>query len=380
MKRRANGEGSISQLRDGRWRGSIMVRDHDGRRVRKYVYGRTQAEAIEKLQEFRERNRRGQVGHGHPTVREVLDTWLHVNERRQGVRAKDLNADYHEKLVARIGDVRIDRLTAARVEDAIADVKEEAAAHPASRGRGGVHTANKVLGFLKSALDHVVRVGLLPANPAASVVTYRSTPTGRRQLWTNDETKRFLKATDCHRLSALFYLAIGTGMRSGELLALQWHSITSDSVIVAQGVTRTRAKTEIGPTKTTTSNRRIRIDHQLMEKLEGHRARQAEERELLGLPMTDDTFVFTNQDGAFLSAQAKYHVWRKLLESAQVPRITFHDLRHLHASMLIAANVPITVISARLGHATPATTLKIYAHEIRDHQQAGALSLDELLN
>jgi integrase len=143
-------------------------------------------------------------------------------------------------------------------------------------------------------------------------------------------------------------------MRRGEIVGLKWSDL--DRAASRLSISRTLQNVGGRPVefgvKTRTSRRTVDLDHDTMRHLERWRRRLR----LEGLPHGPDDWMFCNARGRFLNPESISQLFDRIVRRAELPRIRFHDLRHTHASLLVAAGVPIKVVSERLGHAHPAFT------------------------
>ena len=169
-----------------------------------------------------------------------------------------------------------------------------------------------------------------------------------------------------------YRVAVGLGMRQGELLGLSWNAVDFE----AQTITVRRALYRYGGAyhhhepKTQKSRRVIAVPEALMDGLRQHRTRQLEERLRLRPAGTGNDFdlVFVRPDGLPLSNGTLIKQFRRLLTQSGLPRCRFHDLRHSAASFMLAEGVAMRVISEVLGHADSAITSRVYAHVASDLQ------------
>lgn len=245
-------------------------------------------------------------------------------------------------------------------------------------GQGGLsaRTTRYVFTILRAALSDAVKQGRLTMNP-----TDRSTPPSpsearppEMQAWTAAELGRFLRWADAYDrdLAMGWRLLAATGMRRGEALALRWRDVDLDAGRVAVrrsvGVVKNKGAGEQlteGPTKTGQS-RVVDLDAGTVASLRAYRAARGS----LALELVrDSTLVLSNLDGThrhperfsrrFAGQVARA---RKVLGEDQLPTIRLHDLRHTHATLLLADGVPVKVVSERLGHASATITLTVYQH------------------
>jgi integrase len=184
-------------------------------------------------------------------------------------------------------------------------------------------------------------------------------------------------------LADVWRLAIYTGMRRGELLALKWSDLDLDSgaLFVQRALSRGMTpRLEEGEPKSRSGRRRIALSASVVESLKRHRVRQFEHRLATGDAYEDRGSVFANETGGHLHPNVLYRRYSALIARADVPVIRFHDLRHTSATLLLAEGVHGKIVQERLGHATIAMTLDLYSHVTADMQKEAADRLDNLLD
>lgn len=181
------------------------------------------------------------------------------------------------------------------------------------------------------------------------------------------------------RLGTVAMVSLFTGMRLGEVLALRWSRVDLDRKIirVREALEQTKAHgIRFKPPKSKAGRREITLPDALVEALRAHRTAALELRLQLGAGrLPDDALLFATIDGAPLSPNAVSAAWADFH-----PDVTFHALRHTHASQLIDAGVDIVTISRRLGHAKPDITLRIYAHMFRKDDSKAAAAINAALH
>ena len=195
-----------------------------------------------------------------------------------------------------------------------------------------------------------------------------------------EQARALLVAARGDRLEALYVLALTTGMRQGELLALRWRDVDLErgtlSVTGTLGWSKGAGLT-ISEPKTARSRRQLQLAAMAVTALRQHRASQA--AEILAAVTWDQAadLVFLNQAGRPMQAS---NLLRRsffpLLASAGLPRIRFHDLRHTAATLLLARGVHPKIASEMLGHATVAFTLDVYSHVTETLQREAARTMD----
>jgi integrase len=173
-----------------------------------------------------------------------------------------------------------------------------------------------------------------------------------------------------------------TGLRRSELIASKWKEVDIElaCIYVAHSLHRLDDGTIIiKEPKTSRSRRPVDLPPSLVTLLRQHRADQEVERLLLGRTLTEDDFLFCRADGSPLNPNTVTHTFAKVAARAGLPHLRLHDLRHIHATMLLKAGVHPRVVQERLGHSSIATTLDIYSHTVPGLQKAAAEQLDALL-
>ncbi len=250
-------------------------------------------------------------------------------------------------------------------------------------GKGGL-SAQTVLHhhrLLSQALSHAVKQGLLVRNVAEAVVPPRP---GRSQMATlfPEDVSRFLGAARRTPYYVLFYAALYTGMRRGELLGLRWHDIDLGraSISVVQTLYRlSGGEYLIKEPKSPHSRRSVALSPSLAELLRQYHAEQEAQKALLGKTLAGDDLVFAHPDGSPLDPSTITHAFGKLIHKAGLPHVRFHDLRHTHATLMLKAGVRPKIVSEWLGLANIGITLDTYSHVVPGLQEAASLRFDTLL-
>jgi integrase len=177
--------------------------------------------------------------------------------------------------------------------------------------------------------------------------------------------RRRLDAAKGDRLEAHYVLAVHTSMGRWELLGLKWAEVDLENATVR--VCRTLTRTDnghrlaLGESKTRNSRRTVRLTQWAVEALRSHRARQAEEKLRFGGLYQD--LVFASEGGGLINlSNLRQRSFAPLLDHAGLPQITFHDLRHICASLLFQRSVHPTFVQELLGHASVAIILDTYSH------------------
>ncbi|MDT3681202.1 MAG: site-specific integrase [Truepera sp.] len=369
-RRRAKGDGSITRRKNGLWQAATTIGyDENGKQLRKTVYGKTKEEVRKKLEDLRQQASSTGIPIEDPTLGAYLERWLTEKARQVKPRTVESYRYTVEKYIApKLGRVRLGKLTPLRIQAALGEIADEVSPH----------TSNYCRSTLRTALDQAVKWQLLPRNPAAAVDTVRAEKR-EMTLWTTEQVGRILAHSERHRLHALFYLAITSGLRIGELLALTWSDLKGSTLHVRRNLTKQDGRLTLASTKTTKGQRLVALAADTLEVLAEHRQRQDAELELAGEGWANPGHMFTTEIGTFLDQRNVLRVWHRLQDQAGVPRARLHDARHLHVSLLVRHGLDASTIADRVGHTNPAFTLRQYTHLFEEQRLAAAVPLAKLL-
>jgi integrase len=318
-----------------------------------------------------------------PTLAAWLEAW---NERRRDqLRPHSRKTDAsmtRNYVLPHLGDLRLDELDRRTLERTYARLLA-AGGH---RGRAlSPKTVRNVHVMLKTALKDACQAGLLEANPAEKARPPRLDPAAVElradpRVWTGEEAAAFLRSVDDHPWRALWHLAIGTGARRGELVGLRWVDVRLEDaeVRIRRSLSVVNGEVALLPTKTARP-RVLCIADSVVDAMSRHR--DEHERKRVSAPTWRQRWdlVFTDDTGGHVPPAAVSRVWRRLLADVAVPNLRFHDLRHTHASLLLALGVPMKVVSERLGHSTIRMTLDTYAHLLPGQDADAAARFERLL-
>ena len=369
-KRRANGEGSIYKRSDGRWVGSVSL--DNGRR--QHLYGATRQEVSRKLNAALKARQDGLPVLGErQTVGQFLQSWLETT--KAAVRPRTwVRYEQYVRLhaIPGIGRVALTKLTPQHLQRLYTS-RLEAGLSPTSVAH--LHTV------LHGALSQATKWGLTSRN-VASLVTPPRIQHRQMVTFSEEQARTFLDAARGDRLEALYVLAVTTGMRQGELLALRWPDVDlgGGTVQVKATLQKTRDGFTFAEPKTARSRRQVALTDAAIASLREHRARQSAERLWLGTAWEDNDLVFANQVGRPIEATNLLdRSFRPLLARAGLPRVRFHDLRHTAATLLLGQGMHPKIVSDMLGHATIAVTLDLYSHTTPAMHRQAALAMDAIL-
>jgi len=390
--------------------------------------------------ETRRRFKTGQSLNSKVTVAEWLDTWLAGRKRLRRGGAKRYECDIRVHLKPHLGHLRLDKLRVHHIDsmfDAInernIEVQEQNAqrrvvrdelkstpnkgaenrarrlwlqaqlnAMPPFRRETGLNTQPHIRDTLRAALNVAIAQQVMPAfNPAAHVELLpgtkpkalvwtderiaRWTETGEKpspvMVWTPEQTGTFLDFVEHDRLYTLWRLIAFRGSRRGEGCGVRWedHSAKARSLAIATQLVQDGWEVFEGAPKTDSGIRLVALDEETNQDLLAHKARQQREREAWGEGWQDTGRIFTQEDGSLLHPGKVSDLFARLVEAASLPPIRLHDLRHVAATLMLAAGVDIKVVSETLGHSDTRITRDTYQSVLDDLARDAAEKVVQLV-
>ena len=308
-----------------------------------------------------------------PTVAEFLDYWLHqsVKPRLRPLTFAGYEVNVRRHLAPLLGKIRLDRLTPQDVQEMM---NRRLADGLSAKSVAYMHQV------LRTALELARRWEVIDRNVASLVDPPRRMRPKINPL-TPDQAKRFLVSVRGHRLEALFSVALAMGLRQGEALGLRWEDVdTTQGVLwVRNQLQRIDGRLTLVEPKTERSRRTLVVPPTIIQNLREHQARQVAEKLWAGSKWIDSGFVFTNRAGGPLQARRVIDEFHKVLKTAGLQRIRFHDLRHSCATLLLVQEVPDRVVMQILGHSDISMTQE-YIHVIPELQRKAARQMESLIS
>ena len=311
---------------------------------------------------------------GKTTLAEYLKRWLQdcclSNLAARTVEGYESIVRCH--LIPPLGQVHLTQLKPEHIQHVYS---EKLAAGLSHRTIRYIHVT------LHKALQDAVRLGIIMRNPADAVKPPR---VQYHEMHTMNESDihiflEFAKSTPYY---ALFYLALFTGMRRSELLALRWSDV--DLILCQLSVTRALHQLQGGnlvfrQPKTAKGRRLISLTPSTVIVLREHCEQQEQKKQNIGSTLTDNDLVFCHEDGSSLLPNSVSHAWTKLANRAGLKGIRLHDARHTHASLMLKQGIHPKIVQERLGHASIQITLDTYSHVAPGLQQAAANRFDDIV-
>lgn len=374
------------------WRAS-MVDPATGRRHQPQRTFRTRRAAEEHDAAWLSSYRAGEaVVRSQMTLAELAEEWLAMSRHAiAGTTLERYEGHWRCELAPVLGTVRMQALTPERIQHAYVALLD------AGYARATVRSAHAMLALL---LDHAVLRRLLTTNPArrATRVLRRQRSEDqeaedRRAVWSRAEAHVLFARMGEARYGLIYALCLGLGLRRGEVLGLRWADLDlppappagapepAGRLRVVQTVRHCKQPPyyELGSaTKSPASRRFLPLPGPLCASLRAQRERVASLRRAAGPAWENHDLVFPKEDGSPTPPHVLWRDWYAFLERADLPRITLHRLRHSFGSIALAGGMPITLVSRLLGHSSPAVTMRVYAHLIRELEEEASDRLTAL--
>lgn len=359
MSKRANGEGTISKRKDGRWQGMVTLgRDSSGKRVRRTVYGKTQQECRDKLDTLRR-----QVGRNldwkqqSDSVAKYLQGWLEstIKPNKAALTYEEYELTVRVHITPYIGKLKLAKLNASDLD------RWQGKMIAAGKSN---NTRMRSIRVLRNALNRAMRARIIEFNPVSGI----DKPKVQRRdvaALEPDQCRRLIAQCESHRLGDIVTVAVMTGLRLGELLALQWSDLNLSEGVLS--VRRTLEERKDGKAfkepKSRAGRRAVSLDDTAIQAFKSRRRKAIAE----GMKPEHIALVFPNTDGKWQSrGELSRQTWYPIRKAADIPEtVRFHDLRHTHASLAIAAGVHLKIVQERLGHSTFQLTADTYSHLLK---------------
>ena len=309
------------------------------------------------------------------TLVQFLDQWLEYIEPQVAPRTHERYGEIvRTYLVPALGTILLTKLQPMTISAAFAGMLSGGR----RKGSGGlsprsVHHCHRIL---SQALQQAVRWRMLSRNPCNDV----DPPRVERRALNVWDVATMAEALECARSLRIFMpmlLAGMLGLRRGEIAALRWRHVDLDRahVAIVESFEQTRTGMRLKAPKSG-RGRKVALPIKVVAELRAWRTKQAQELLRLGIRLDGESFVCAGEDGQPIQPQSLTHAWHRFLARTRLPRLRFHDLRHSHATHMLASGVHPKIASERLGHATVGLTLDTYSHVIPGMQEDAVARID----
>ena len=376
-KKNKRGNGSIHLRKDGRWEGRVVIgRNEKGLPKTKNVLARTRRECQEKLKALRDSINSAEPK--QPKASMTFGAWLdhwYRSDCKPTISPKtqtDYENRIYQHIIPEIGQIPLVKLTSGDLQQFYIRLKQGGRLlQPERYGPGLSDRMVKTCHVTCcTALDKAVSQGLLLKNPAAACKAPATHPK-EMQVLTQEEMQRLLiqaKENDCYEL---LLLELTTGLRRGELLALQWDDLDfqTGELHIQRQVQRIRGELTVTQPKTRSSSRSIILPPPILDILKSCRQHTGS-RWMFPSPRKEDS----PRDPAAVRKKLS-----TILERAGCKHVRFHDLRHTFATNALEHGMDVKTLSAIIGHVSSATTLNVYAHVTDGMRQSAAAKIDRAI-
>ena len=373
-RKRKAGDGTVRQRKDGRWEGRIVIGyDDNGYPKTKNVLARTKKECVEKLQKLK-------VDCGGLKPEKVrpempFGDWLtYWYENHSKPKIRPTTQETYESrirlhIIPEIGDIPLNKLTQNDLQQFYGRLKKSGRKRFTDKYGEGLsdRMVRMCHATCRSALEKAVQDGLIRVNPA---IGCKLPPKKARemQVLTREELQRFLIQAKFEGYYEVFLLDLATGLRRGELMALQWDDLNFKTGVlnVNKQVYDVRGQLQISTPKTKNSIRKIVLPPAVVAVLREYK-KAVDSRWMFPSPVKEDCPITPGVVRRRLQL---------ILEHAGCKHVRFHDLRHTFATLALQNGMDVKTLSAMLGHVSAATTLDIYTHITDDMQRTAAANID----
>ena len=367
--RRGNNEGSIYHRKDGLWCAQVSL---NGKRITKYA--KSQHECRQWIKETLQKIEHGLTFEGSQlSLERYMQSWLSGKElSRRPNTARNYRRYSEQYILPVLGKMRLQAIVPAHIRQLYLRLQVE--------GKGA-RTIQLVHVTLHCAFAQAVKEGLIGHNPLEAVERPK-VETEQFQIFTEEQARTFITAAKGHQYETLFFLALTTSMRKGEILGLMWSDVDWK-----KGTLRIERQLQqanwsgavLAPTKTKSSRRQIKLGKGLLAMLELHRQRQETQKTLAGERWQEHGMIFTTGIGTYIDQTKVSREFKSILRSAGLPDIRFHDLRHTSLSFLLDIGTPVNTVQKRAGHSKASVTTDIYGHSMNRSDEEAAEDIEEIV-
>jgi len=372
-RKRKNGEGTVRLRKDGRWEGRVVIGyDDKGLPKTKNVLAKTKTECVDRLKKLQAEVEKPAPNRSKADM--PFGGWVeHWYETHSKPAIRPSTQRYYEGIIRlyikpKLGLIPLSKLTASDLQQLYTWLKTEARLEQED-GNGGL-SDSQVRGchsFCSRALEQAVKEGLIPQNPAADC-KLPSVQRKELKVLSREEMQRLLIQAKYEGYYEVFLLELATGLRLGELMALQWEDLNfaTGELRVCKQVTRTKAGLVVSEPKTKAAVRTVILPPSVLNVLKEYR-KTVNSRWLFPSPKID---------GQPMNPGNVSHRLQKILRDANCRHVRFHDLRHVFATNALKHGMDIKTLSTVIGHVSSATTLNVYSHITDEMKQKAAVTID----
>lgn len=292
-------------------------------------------------------------------LKDWLETYVKPNLSPTTVGGYKTNIERH--IIPNIGHIPIQQLQPVQIKK----MYDKLSSTKAGNNKEGLSAKSirYIHVNLREALQHAFKMQLIERNPA-DFVTIPKVKKYHAEVYDEQEVVGLLQKAKGSILEVPICLAVGVGLRRGEILGLKWQSIDFDNKRLKVESNLIYAEKELifHEPKTESGLRTVSIPDEIIEILKKHRIKQKEYKLMFGTEYKNMDIVCCNEDGSPIIPGNLSHRFARFLKRNKLKHIRFHDLRHTNASLMLKYGVPAKVASSRLGHSGIGITLDLYSH------------------
>ena len=385
MAKKSNGEGSINRYKNG-WRATITIgRNSEGKLIRKQFYGKTKIEALDKMNKYKEDSKRGLIiKEDKITFQQWYKIWLFefkINEIKPATisRYDVIFRNYIKDTI--IGVMKLKDINTINLQNYYNDLIKQGKSEKCLKY---LHKA------IKPAIKYAKKLHYVSYDFTEDITLPKIKDKNNKiKAFTKEEQKKFLEVIQNHKYRMLFTLALGTGLRMGEITALKWQDINfkQGTLNVVRAVSDTYipnrlglniSKDRITAPKTETSIRIITIPDIILKELQEYKKEQDIHKEKYKEIYDDKDYVFADSIGNYILPNTLRKSFSKVLKDNNIRHISFHGLRHTYATRLFEKGVSLKIIQKLLGHSSLEITADIYTHIIEGEKISAVQKLNDL--
>ncbi|MFY9812955.1 MAG: site-specific integrase [Dehalococcoidales bacterium] len=354
----------------------VVYNGKDAKGKKNYIWEtfRTSDQAQKRLTELLHQIDTGTLARPKGTLGEFTEQWLrdYVKPNLAPTTYQGYEGIYRSGIGPILGNILLKDLRPSHIQEYIVLKLSKSVSNT---------TVRHHITFLHSVLETAVKWQLLIRNPVDSV-TMPKIVKHEMKILDEQQAHTILAEVRGTRYYPIFNLALYTGMRQSELLALQWRDV--DLLMAELSVSKSSHRLNSGEyvtakTKTDKSNRRIALSPDTCIMLRQHLDSQINQISKTGNKFTNDRLLFCENDGKPLNPDTITRHWKRIIKRLNYPPVRFHDLRHTMASWMLMKGISPKVVQERLGHASISTTLDIYSHVTPGMQRQAVEIFDKIL-
>lgn len=367
--------------------------DKNGNFVLKPFYGKSKSDAEYKYQEWAQNNSRGLKINDKESLTQAMYTWLWEIEKMSGnkestfERYEGIYRNYVED--SELGYIFLNTIEKITVQQYYNKLFTEGKTY------SQIKNLNKLL---SKFFRYCVEEGYLARNPCTGIkldaykqeeitdFSFDFDDEGKIETFNPKEITNIINNIKNKKLEIIARFALGTGLRQGEILALEESDIKHMTVLVTKSVRWVRVydnekkhnyQYQITPPKTKRSKRKVPIPSELERDLKELKKIINIEKLKLGKLYQDNNLLFPSETGTYIDSRNLLRSWKRVFEHIDVPYRKFHALRHTYATQLLKNETQLITVSRLLGHASVKTT-EIYAHVLESTKKSEVEALNKL--